>query len=217
MSVHEPRTVRIEPATPQDAAAIARLCRMTFPGAPEWRAPVWIGTRWWRSLMEGNGCLPIIAKGEREELLGFVIDIADPDAWAAANRRGPHSKLMKLAVALTRPSILRSRLRKRRAARGVEKTTGHSHRQGSGAPSGSEPRLFLELLVVSPNAKGQGIGSALLQRVEEHARSRGICLVKLLVDPRNQAAHAFYLRNGYRVAGTEKGSAVMIKELEIAA
>lgn len=217
MTGHPPQSVRIEPATPQDAAAIARLCRATFPGAPEWRAPIWICARWWRSLAARAGCLPLVAKDEHDRLLGFVIDIADPDAWSAASRSGPHSKPIKALVALTRPSILRARIRKRRAAKGVCKATPTNSSVRTDQSPRSEPRLFLELLVVSPAAKGRGIGSALLKRVEEHARLRQTYLVKLLVDPRNQAAHAFYTRHGYRMNGTDKGSAVMIKELEITA
>jgi GNAT superfamily N-acetyltransferase len=60
------------------------------------------------------------------------------------------------------------------------------------------PRAYVDILVVSPEAEGQGIGRALLQHVEGWARTRGFLEVVLDVFAGNEGATAFYTRCGYR-------------------
>jgi GNAT superfamily N-acetyltransferase len=60
------------------------------------------------------------------------------------------------------------------------------------------PRSYVDILVVSPEAEGQGIGRALLQHVEGWARARGFLEVVLDVFAGNEGATAFYKRCGYR-------------------
>jgi GNAT superfamily N-acetyltransferase len=60
------------------------------------------------------------------------------------------------------------------------------------------PRAYVDVLVVSPEAEGQGVGRALLQHVEGWARDQGCLEVVLDVFSGNKAATAFYERCGYR-------------------
>ena len=59
-------------------------------------------------------------------------------------------------------------------------------------------RVYVDVLVVAPEAEGQGIGRALLHHVEEWARERGYLEVVLDVFAGNEGATAFYERCGYR-------------------
>jgi GNAT superfamily N-acetyltransferase len=60
------------------------------------------------------------------------------------------------------------------------------------------PRAYVDILVVAPEAEGQGVGRALLRHVEEWARERGFREVVLDVFAGNSSAIAFYDRVGYR-------------------
>jgi GNAT superfamily N-acetyltransferase len=60
------------------------------------------------------------------------------------------------------------------------------------------PRAYVDILVVGPEAEGQGVGRALLQHVEGWARARGFREVVLDVFAGNEGATAFYERCGYR-------------------
>ena len=68
---------------------------------------------------------------------------------------------------------------------------------------------FLHSLYVDPDAQGQGVGSALLEKVQERFTSTGAlkCLQK------NQAAMDFYLKHGWRreaVGESEQGKYVLM-------
>jgi GNAT superfamily N-acetyltransferase len=60
------------------------------------------------------------------------------------------------------------------------------------------PRVYVDVLVVAPEAEGKGIGRALLHHVEAWARERGFREVVLDVFAVNEGATAFYERCGYR-------------------
>jgi GNAT superfamily N-acetyltransferase len=60
------------------------------------------------------------------------------------------------------------------------------------------PRAHVDILVVAPEAEGQGVGRALLESVEQWARDHHCLEVVLDVFSGNEAAMAFYERCGYR-------------------
>jgi ribosomal protein S18 acetylase RimI-like enzyme len=64
-----------------------------------------------------------------------------------------------------------------------------------GAPVG-----WVEDLVVAESWRGQGVGRALLERVEDWAEARGVTRLQLLADGNNAPALEFYRRQGW--AGT---------------
>ena len=62
----------------------------------------------------------------------------------------------------------------------------------------------LEDLYVIPEARGTGIGSALIDVVRDWCRSRGCSLVAVVVTPEGQANHnlvAYYTRRGFHESG----------------
>ncbi|MDA0675881.1 MAG: GNAT family N-acetyltransferase [Proteobacteria bacterium] len=62
-------------------------------------------------------------------------------------------------------------------------------------PSCGAPGLFMEDLVVSPEARGEGIGRLLLNHLAAYARSNGFSGIEWTVAASNTAAQAFYARN----------------------
>lgn len=56
---------------------------------------------------------------------------------------------------------------------------------------------LLEDMVVSPSARGAGLGSQLLEAALEAARAAGCRRITLLTDHDNQAAMRFYSRHGF--------------------
>ena len=52
-------------------------------------------------------------------------------------------------------------------------------------------------LVVDANARGAGVGAALLAQAEQWARTRGLPSVRLRSNVIRERAHAFYRREGY--------------------
>ena len=71
---------------------------------------------------------------------------------------------------------------------------------GGATGHGSLDWVFLELLFVPENMRGQGVGSALLGRVETFARDHG--MIGVWLDTFSFQARPFYERQGYSVVGT---------------
>ena len=65
---------------------------------------------------------------------------------------------------------------------------------------GSFDWVFLELLFVPGTLRGQGLGTQLMNRVEQFARERG--LIGIWVDTFSFQARPFYEKLGYTVFGT---------------
>ena len=59
------------------------------------------------------------------------------------------------------------------------------------------PIALVEELYVAPQARGRGIGSALLAAVESITRERGGQLIEIAVDGADRDAHRFYESHGY--------------------
>ncbi|WP_229070123.1 GNAT family N-acetyltransferase [Actinoplanes sp. DH11] len=71
--------------------------------------------------------------------------------------------------------------------------------------------LTLDGICVSADRRGRGIGSALLDRVAEHAARHGRRWVQLSVVDTNPRAEALYRRHGFRVV--EEGSVGALRRL----
>lgn len=74
----------------------------------------------------------------------------------------------------------------------------------------SEPYCEIGGLVVSSSMRGLGIGAQLVTKAEHWAREQGISSMLVRSRSTRQAAHRFYLREGYTQTKT---SAVFTKQL----
>jgi len=75
----------------------------------------------------------------------------------------------------------------------------------------SDPRAEIGGLVVSSKVRSRGIGRVLVSRAEQWAVERGLKSVVVRSQIAREAAHNFYLREGY---ARTKTSAVFTKQLE---
>jgi ribosomal protein S18 acetylase RimI-like enzyme len=93
--------------------------------------------------------------------------------------------------------------------------------RGSGCPAGE---LRIAALAVDGAARGQGVGSSLLEAIFDKARREGLAAVRLEVVDTNTGARQLYERMGFRVVKTEhypfvrnwlgfSGDYVMVRQL----
>lgn len=64
-------------------------------------------------------------------------------------------------------------------------------------------RAYFYSFRVHPQWRRRGVGSYLLQHLEEDLRQRGFRMLTLTVEKNNEAARRLYERHGYHVVGTE--------------
>lgn len=65
-------------------------------------------------------------------------------------------------------------------------------------------RFLLDGIFVATGARGQGVGSALLNAITAEAASRGYALIRLDVIDSNTRARALYERRGFRPVGVQE-------------
>lgn len=63
--------------------------------------------------------------------------------------------------------------------------------------------LLMDGIFVSETARGQGVGTALLDAIKDHARHLGLTAVRLDVIDENPRAKALYLRHAFEPVGEE--------------
>lgn len=69
--------------------------------------------------------------------------------------------------------------------------------------SGDGYRFSMELTIhLAPRARGRGLGRALIQRLEDHARHAGVHVMVAGISGENPRARAFHEALGYSVVGT---------------
>ena len=67
------------------------------------------------------------------------------------------------------------------------------------------PVALLDELYVVPHRRGQGIGTAVIQRLLLLAREREVCLIEINVDEADVDAQRFYERHGFSLADPDTG------------
>jgi GNAT superfamily N-acetyltransferase len=82
---------------------------------------------------------------------------------------------------------------------------GLGHLQVTPALERDRPAAKIGALVVDDAHRGQGIGRALVQALEDEARLRGCGLLFLTTSERRDDAHAFYERVGLEQTGRRYG------------
>jgi GNAT superfamily N-acetyltransferase len=85
------------------------------------------------------------------------------------------------------------------------RAVGLGHLQVAPAIERERPAAKIGALVVDEGHRGQGVGRALMQALEDEARLRGCELLFLTTAERRDDAHAFYERVGLELTGRRYG------------
>lgn len=67
------------------------------------------------------------------------------------------------------------------------------------------PVALLDEMYVAPDARGSGIGSAIIRRLVEECRSAGVSAIEINVDEGDVDAQRFYQRHGFHGADPATG------------
>ena len=65
----------------------------------------------------------------------------------------------------------------------------------------SEPAVVVHRLLVDPACRGKGVATALMLQAEAVARARGVAVLRVDTNTRNEATQSLFPKLGYRLAG----------------
>ncbi len=136
--------------------------------------------RLYRVILErGLGFLVVAQEGGR--LLGFILASTDSARLLSVVWRAPHRFI---------PVAVRALLRNPRLVRSTFETLLYARKEQS------EVKAELVVIAAAEGARGRGVGSALVRRMEEAFAERGISRYKVTVHREMSGANRFYLKNG---------------------
>ena len=184
-----PEPLRIRAATAADLAAVGRISHRTgllgapigrfFPDEALW-ADVFV-----RPYLE-TGCCNFVAEADGR-VVAYVIGACDPRALP----RWARTRLVRVLLG----GLLRGRYP--HFLRDLPYLWRVLRQHGERAPAGRYPaELHINAL---PEARGRGVGTALMARFLDCLRARGVPGVQLATTERNAAALRLYRRFGFRV------------------
>lgn len=145
--------------------------------------------------------IALVALGDDGRVLGYVAGTRTGYGPAMTRDLLPAA----LAGLVRRPWALLDRRFAATAVRRVAALVGlgprNPSREEAVEPDLPEPVWSLVAIGVASDARGTGAGSALVDRFEDEARSRGAAAVRLSVYADNAPARRLYERRGWSVAG----------------
>lgn len=179
----------LRPLTPADVERCAELHVEAFPGFFLSQLGPRFLREFYRGFLGDPDAIAVVATTASGGVVGAVVGSFAPQGFFSRllKRRFAGFAVASMLVVLRHPSAA-PRLLKAIAYRGRVPV------RVSGA--------LLSSICVDPTAHAQGIGSQLISRFETEARSRGMLAYLLTDRDDNQAANAFYLRNGWTLAAS---------------
>lgn len=175
-------SIRIRPARPSDAPALARLHRQELPTAflPS------LGDRFlrrlYRALAADEHAVALVAE-DAQEIAGFATGVPSVEAFYRrfCLRHGIPA-VLAAAPRLLRPAVVRRLLETVRYP----------------GEASSLPDAELLSIVVAPRHRARGVGGALAEEVLRGLSDCGAGEVKVVVAADNEGANRFYPRTGFR-------------------
>lgn len=206
-------------AKPTDIPRLVDIVQTCFPTAPEWNAPRFMISGWWRRMIANHQCKIIVCCEPESIANAFIVYVNDEKTWVKAENMGPYHKAVRLAVLLCHPRLFKSWLAKKRRMKHHKNIGGTPLSQADPSPyeilyKNNKTEFFAALMGVDKSHRGKGVGATLLLECEKMAAERGTHAVHIYADPRNTKAHQIYRQMGYCNAGVFKHSIVMVKQLQ---
>lgn len=175
------------PLRAEDAAALARLHRSSFPDFFLSRLGEPFLREFYRGFEGDPSAITVVARDRSGRPVGAVVGTSEP---AGFYRRLLRRRFPGLAVASARAAVRNPRTITRLVR-------GAAYRGGVGDEPAPEGAL-LSSICTNPTVQGQGLGRRLVQEWEDAARQHGVTIAHLSTDAvDNEAVNAFYDRCGW--------------------
>jgi ribosomal protein S18 acetylase RimI-like enzyme len=201
--------VVVRQAVSADLERIVTLHVAAFPGFFLTELGPGFLRAYYRAVLRFDGGFMLVAEMDGR-VAGFAAGFADPRRFYAGFRRRPLSFALALLVGLLRRPWLVGRILSR-----VRSVVARGRATHVGPASGGDCEL--SSLAVDPSARRRGIGQRLVAAFVAEARGKGLDVVRLTTDAReNDPVNAFYASLGFRIASHgNAGEARPMNEYEL--
>lgn len=191
---HATAGVSVRRAVPADLDRVVAVHVAAFPGFFLTALGPAFLRAYYRAVLDFDaGCLLVAELDGR--VVGFVAGFADPRRFYGIFRRRPLPFAAAVAAGLLRRPWLLGRILGR--ARSI------LHRGSGSRPEPTAAACELSSLAVDPLARRRGVGQRLVAAFAAAARERGLDVVRLTTDARdNEPVNAFYAGLGFRLSAS---------------
>jgi len=203
-AIHITQENLIRPAGHDDADGLWELARRSFPDSLLWQGPRGTAVSWLHHLMAAAFC-EIWVDIFNGKLAGFVLLVSDAAEYAAQKKRYQLKNVPGLM--LTCPILLSRRFFQRIFSR--PRVLNYSDTAQKNGPMNSLAKtIWIELVAVSPEMRGRGLGKSILRFCEHRAAELGCDALKLNVFKNNIGAIEFYEKGGFSLLAQTKSSCI---------
>lgn len=190
-----------------DIDELAGLCREGFRKTLRWQAGGTFARQWWQAAIEST-CAEVWLCVAGGRTAGAAVLVFDEQGWArertARCGRRPNYVLAILRAPQMVPVEILNRLRLRRAVRASKLR---------GIPQPTEPRTWMEMLLVSPAVQGKQVATRLKRHCESRSVALGCKILESSVDPGNVRMRRLNERMGYQHTRQTKAGCIYSKKL----
>lgn len=193
-----------------DAPVLAAICRESFPHTARWQASRATAERWWAGAIESRAAeVWVAARGQ--SIGGLLLVISDEGEWARQRSGLARPNWRDPAALAMSPKTLCRIAAHRVFAPPAGLGAG---RRTVSPPTAAGPRLWLELIAVSPGARGQGLGRRLVELCEHRAAILDRLEIRLRVEIDNASAVALYERDGFETIAVSRRALIMRRAVD---
>ncbi len=183
----------IHPFTPEICDQVAQLHMLNLPTPFSGRAGRELLKQYYLTVCSGRGATGFAAV-DGGNVVGFVCGVWDAPGLQSALLRSHWPDLVRWGFyqGLTKPSLGRELIGRFLASRNPDPVL-ENH--------GAGMEMELRPIVVSPRARGSGLGMRLIQQLVKEAIKKGFSRVCLYTEPDNVPAQRLYINAGFQEFG----------------
>lgn len=186
-------SVSVRRAGYEDVGELVNICRKSFPDSLKWRGLTSSAEKWWRIAIDLPCCETWVCLCDGK-IEGYVLLISDINRYNQEKKKQRPSLGTMLLILMIYPRLLITKILKR-----VFSRNSTSIRQviTDDSKKSADELLWVELIAVSPNSRGKGLGAAMLKFCEQRAAELQRKAIKLNVNKKNIDPIRLYERSGF--------------------
>jgi len=200
LKTHTHEEACIRRALDKDIDLLVDICRASFVDSLRWNGSRSFASRWWAVTIESPSC-EVWVYFLHEQVKGFVLLVLDEQRYIEESRKRKLRLSEAIGIVVFCPRILAAKILKD-LFWSVSSSFKNRYISDESAAIGSY--MWIELMAVSPDVQGEGVGKRLLEFSVQRTRALGHRAMMLCVDHDNECALGLYRKYGFTITTQTK-------------